>query len=109
MRDWCISRQLWWGQRIPAYYLPDGSFVVALTPEEALKLARQQSGNPGLQLTDLRQDEDVLDTWFSSWLWPISVFDGFKDPDNADVNYFYPFATTTAWSVARRPARFAPI
>ena len=90
VHDWCISRQLWWGQRIPAYYLPDGTFVVALTPEDALKLAREKSGNASLQLTDLRQDEDVLDTWFSSWLWPISVFDGFKDPDNADVNYFYP-------------------
>ncbi|SHK80477.1 valine--tRNA ligase [Hymenobacter psychrotolerans] len=90
VRDWCISRQLWWGQRIPAYYLPDGTFVVALNAEEALKLARTQSGNDALQLSDLRQDEDVLDTWFSSWLWPISVFDGFKDPDNADVNYFYP-------------------
>ncbi|MCC2545052.1 valine--tRNA ligase [Hymenobacter sp. BT175] len=90
VRDWCISRQLWWGQRIPAYYLPDGSFVVALNEEEALRQAREQSGNADLQLTDLRQDEDVLDTWFSSWLWPISVFDGFKDPDNADVNYFYP-------------------
>ncbi|GGG43426.1 valine--tRNA ligase [Hymenobacter glacieicola] len=90
VRDWCISRQLWWGQQIPAYYLPDGTFVVALNPEEALRLARVQSGNDELQLTDLRQDEDVLDTWFSSWLWPISVFDGFKDPDNADVNYFYP-------------------
>ncbi|UOG76629.1 valine--tRNA ligase [Hymenobacter tibetensis] len=90
VHDWCISRQLWWGQRIPAYYLPDGSFVVALTPEEALKLAREKSSNEQLQLTDLRQDDDVLDTWFSSWLWPISVFDGFKDPDNADVNYFYP-------------------
>ncbi|GAA4350278.1 valine--tRNA ligase [Hymenobacter saemangeumensis] len=90
VRDWCISRQLWWGQQIPAYYLPDGSFVVALTPDEALELAREQSGNASLQLNDLRQDEDVLDTWFSSWLWPISVFDGFKDPDNADINYFYP-------------------
>ncbi|RPD48636.1 valine--tRNA ligase [Hymenobacter sediminis] len=90
VRDWCISRQLWWGQRIPAYYLPDGTFVVALSAEEALKQAREQSGNDDLQLSDLRQDEDVLDTWFSSWLWPISVFDGFKDPDNADVNYFYP-------------------
>ncbi|MCR5886343.1 valine--tRNA ligase [Hymenobacter sp. J193] len=90
VRDWCISRQLWWGQQIPAYYLPDGSYVVALTAEEALVQAREQSGNADLQLTDLRQDEDVLDTWFSSWLWPISVFDGFKDPDNADVNYFYP-------------------
>ncbi|MBT9392531.1 valine--tRNA ligase [Hymenobacter sp. NST-14] len=90
VRDWCISRQLWWGQQIPAYYLPDGTYVVALTAEEALLQAREQSGNADLQLTDLRQDEDVLDTWFSSWLWPISVFDGFKDPDNADVNYFYP-------------------
>ncbi|RSK33246.1 valine--tRNA ligase [Hymenobacter metallilatus] len=90
VRDWCISRQLWWGQQIPAYYLPDGTYVVALTAEEALLQAREQSGNEALQLTDLRQDEDVLDTWFSSWLWPISVFDGFKDPDNADVNYFYP-------------------
>ncbi|MDU0372877.1 valine--tRNA ligase [Hymenobacter endophyticus] len=90
VRDWCISRQLWWGQQIPAYYLPDGTYVVALTAEEALIQAREQSGNADLQLTDLRQDEDVLDTWFSSWLWPISVFDGFKDPDNADVNYFYP-------------------
>jgi valyl-tRNA synthetase len=90
VHDWCISRQLWWGQQIPAYYLPDGTYVVALTPDEALELARTQSGNADLQLTDLRQDEDVLDTWFSSWLWPISVFDGFKDPDNADINYFYP-------------------
>jgi len=90
VRDWCISRQLWWGQRIPAYYLPDGSFVVALSEEEALGLAREQSANHDLQASDLRQDEDVLDTWFSSWLWPISVFDGFEDPDNADINYFYP-------------------
>ena len=90
VRDWCISRQLWWGQQIPAYYLPDGTFVVALTAEAALAQARTKSGNADLQLHDLRQDEDVLDTWFSSWLWPISVFDGFKDPDNADINYFYP-------------------
>jgi valyl-tRNA synthetase len=90
VRDWCISRQLWWGQRIPAYYLPDGSFVVAQNEEEAVELARTQSGNNELQASDLRQDEDVLDTWFSSWLWPISVFDGFDDPDNADINYFYP-------------------
>ncbi|PRY13257.1 valyl-tRNA synthetase [Pontibacter ummariensis] len=90
VRDWCISRQLWWGQRIPAYYLPDGSFVVAATDEEALELARKESGNEALQLSDLKQDEDVLDTWFSSWLWPISVFDGFKDPDNKDILYYYP-------------------
>ena len=90
VRDWCISRQLWWGQRIPAYYLPDGSFVVAQHEAEAVELARAQTGNNELQASDLRQDEDVLDTWFSSWLWPISVFDGFDDPDNADINYFYP-------------------
>ncbi|MFC6997537.1 valine--tRNA ligase [Rufibacter roseus] len=90
VRDWCISRQLWWGQRIPAYYLPDGTFVVACTPEEALEEARTKSGNAKLKLEDLRQDEDVLDTWFSSWLWPISVFDGFKDPDNEDILYYYP-------------------
>ncbi|WP_114783141.1 valine--tRNA ligase [Botryobacter ruber] len=90
IRDWCISRQLWWGQRIPAYYLPDGSYVVACSTEEALELARHESGNADLQAEDLRQDEDVLDTWFSSWLWPISVFDGFKDPDNKDIQYYYP-------------------
>ncbi|ALD21043.1 valine--tRNA ligase [Hymenobacter sp. DG25A] len=90
VHDWCISRQLWWGQRIPAYYLPDGTFVVALNEEEAVQQARVQSGNQDLTAADLRQEEDVLDTWFSAWLWPISVFDGFKDPDNADINYFYP-------------------
>lgn len=90
VHDWCISRQLWWGQRIPAYYLPDGSFVVARNEAEAIEAAREQSGNHDLTINDLRQDDDVLDTWFSSWLWPISVFDGFKDPDNADVSYFYP-------------------
>jgi valyl-tRNA synthetase len=90
IRDWCISRQLWWGQRIPAYYLPDGSYVVAETAAKALELARKQANNPDLQEKDLRQDEDVLDTWFSSWLWPISVFDGFKDPDNDDILYYYP-------------------
>ncbi|MBJ6109347.1 valine--tRNA ligase [Hymenobacter sp. BT523] len=90
VHDWCISRQLWWGQQIPAYYLPNGTFVVALTAEDALQQAIAQTGQADLQLSDLRQDEDVLDTWFSSWLWPISVFDGFKDPDNADINYFYP-------------------
>ncbi|GAA4440257.1 valine--tRNA ligase [Pontibacter saemangeumensis] len=90
IRDWCISRQLWWGQRIPAFYLPNGSFVVATTAEEALELARGESGDSQLQLSDLRQDEDVLDTWFSSWLWPISVFNGFKDPDNKDILYYYP-------------------
>jgi len=90
IKDWCISRQLWWGQRIPAYYLPKGGFVVAETPEQALELAREKAGDPSLQLADLRQDEDVLDTWFSSWLWPISVFDGIRHPDNREVNYYYP-------------------
>ena len=90
IKDWCISRQLWWGQRIPAYYLPKGGFVVAETPEAALEAARAKSGNDALTMADLRQDEDVLDTWFSSWLWPISVFDGIRNPDNADVSYYYP-------------------
>ncbi len=90
VRDWCISRQLWWGQRIPAYYLPDGDLVVAKTPELALEQARKLSGNDALQLSDLKQDEDVLDTWFSSWLWPISVFDGIRHPDNEDIKYYYP-------------------
>ena len=90
IKDWCISRQLWWGQRIPAYYLPKGGFVVALTTEEALEKARAKSGDASLQLTDLRQDEDVLDTWFSSWLWPISVFDGIRFPDNREIGYYYP-------------------
>ncbi|WP_026135674.1 valine--tRNA ligase [Nafulsella turpanensis] len=90
VRDWCISRQLWWGQQIPAFYLPNGEFVVAETVEEALVLAREKSGNRNLQAADLRQDEDVLDTWFSSWLWPISVFEGILDPDNEEINYYYP-------------------
>lgn len=90
VKDWCISRQLWWGQQIPAYYLADGTFVVAETKEEAIAKAREVSGNANLTAADLKQDDDVLDTWFSSWLWPISVFDGFKDPNNADINYYYP-------------------
>lgn len=90
VRDWCISRQLWWGQRIPAYYLPNREYVVAMNREEALKIAREKYNLPGLQDTDLRQDEDVLDTWFSSWLWPISVFDGIRHPDNEDIKYYYP-------------------
>ena len=90
IKDWCISRQLWWGHRIPAYYLPQGGFVVAETPEEALKLAREKSGDDSLQLSDLRQDEDCLDTWFSSWLWPISLFNGINHPDNEEINYYYP-------------------
>ncbi|MFN2337199.1 MAG: valine--tRNA ligase, partial [Bacteroidales bacterium] len=90
VRDWCISRQLWWGQRIPAYYYSNNEFVVAETEEEALKLARKASGRKDLKPEDLRQDEDVLDTWFSSWLWPLTCFNGITDPDNADINYYYP-------------------
>lgn len=92
IKDWCISRQLWWGQQIPAYYYGDGAndFVIATTLEKAVELAREKTGKAELKATDLRQDEDVLDTWFSSWLWPISVFDGFKNPDNEDFKYYYP-------------------
>ena len=90
IKDWCISRQLWWGHRIPAYYLPEGGYVVALTPEEAVELAREKTGNANLQISDLRQDEDCLDTWFSSWLWPISVFGDIMDKDNKELNYYYP-------------------
>lgn len=91
VRDWNISRQLWWGHQIPAYYLPGGhDFVVAETLEKALELAKAKTGNPHLTKEDLRQDEDVLDTWFSSWLWPISVFDGINNPDNEDIKYYYP-------------------
>ncbi len=88
IKDWCISRQLWWGQRIPAWYAPDGSYAVAQSPEQALVQLQQKQ--PDLQLKELRQDEDVLDTWFSSWLWPISVFDGFKSPNNPEISYYYP-------------------
>ncbi len=90
IKDWCISRQLWWGHRIPAWYLPQGGFVVAETPEEALKLAQEKTGNAALTLADLRQDEDCLDTWFSSWLWPISLFDGINNPGNEEIKYYYP-------------------
>jgi valyl-tRNA synthetase len=91
VRDWNISRQLWWGQQIPAWYLPNGQYVIAKTAEEALVEAKKlTTDNSQLTTSDLTQDEDVLDTWFSSWLWPISVFDGFKDPENADINYYYP-------------------
>jgi len=88
IRDWCISRQLWWGHRIPAWYLPNGEFVVAVNQEEALKLAQKKDAK--LQLSDLKQEDDVLDTWASSWLWPISVFNGISDPDNEEINYYYP-------------------
>ena len=92
IRDCNISRQLWWGQQIPAYYYSNNpeDFVVATTPEQALELAQTKSGNPDLKASDLRQDNDVLDTWFSSWLWPISVFDGIRNPDNEEINYYYP-------------------
>ena len=101
IQDWCISRQLWWGHRIPAYFYSENSenfesseysdnFVVAETPEKALELARKKSGNASLQLSDLRQEEDALDTWFSSWLWPISLFDGINNPGNEELKYYYP-------------------
>ncbi|MGM9831022.1 MAG: valine--tRNA ligase [Paludibacteraceae bacterium] len=90
IKDWCISRQLWWGHRIPAYYLPEGGFVVAPTAEEALLKAQEKTGNQSLTLADLRQDEDSLDTWFSSWLWPISLFDGINNPGNKEMQYYYP-------------------
>ena len=91
IQDWCISRQLWWGHRIPAYYYNDqNDYVVAETAEKALELAREKSGNANLQPSDLRQDEDALDTWFSSWLWPISLFDGINKPGNEEIKYYYP-------------------
>ena len=90
IKDWCISRQLWWGHCIPAYFLPEGGYVVAETPEKALKLAKEKTGRADLKLEDLRQDEDCLDTWFSSWLWPISLFDGINNPGNEEIKYYYP-------------------
>ena len=91
VKDWCISRQLWWGQRIPAWYIQGGSdYVIALNEEEAVLAARKKTGNDGLRQSDLKQDEDVLDTWFSSWLWPIAVFDGIRNPGNKDISYYYP-------------------
>ena len=90
IKDWCISRQLWWGHRIPAYFLPQGGFVVAETAEKALELAKEKTGNPELKPEDLRQDDDCLDTWFSSWLWPISLFDGINNPGNEEIKYYYP-------------------
>ena len=90
VKDWCISRQLWWGHRIPAYYLPNHEFVVAHDLDEALQLAHAKFPDLNLTKEDLKQDEDVMDTWFSSWLWPLSVFDGIRHPDNPDINYYYP-------------------
>ena len=89
IKDWCISRQLWWGHQIPAYYLPEGGYVVAETPEEALKLAIEKTGKE-LTMADLQQESDCLDTWFSSWLWPLSLFDGILNPDNEEFKYYYP-------------------
>ena len=90
IKDWCISRQLWWGHRIPAYFLPEGGYVVAETAEQALELAKEKTGNNNLTIADLRQDDDCLDTWFSSWLWPISLFDGINRPGNEEISYYYP-------------------
>ena len=89
IKDWCISRQLWWGHQIPAYYLPEGGYVVAETLDEALSLAKEKTGNINLTADDLRQDSDCLDTWFSSWLWPLSLFNGVLDPDNEEFKYYY--------------------
>jgi valyl-tRNA synthetase len=88
IKDWCVSRQLWWGQQIPAYFYEGNKYVVAESKEEALTLAQKEK--PSVTMEDLRQDADVLDTWFSSWLWPISVFDGICNPDNEEINYYYP-------------------
>lgn len=93
VKDWCISRQLWWGHRIPAWYTNDGSFAVAKTAEEALEQLKQSTGNNALTISDIHQDDDCLDTWFSSWLWPFEVFKGLSDPDNKEVNYYYPTST----------------
>ena len=90
IKDWCISRQLWWGHRIPAYYLPEGGYVVAENADKALELAKEKTGNANLTMDDLRQDDDCLDTWFSSWLWPISLFDGINNPGNEEIKYYYP-------------------
>lgn len=92
VRDWNISRQLWWGQQIPAFFYGDGKedFVVAENIEDALVLAKEKTGNASLSASDLKQDEDALDTWFSSWLWPMSVFDGIRNPENEEIKYYYP-------------------
>ncbi|KAA6350052.1 Valine--tRNA ligase [termite gut metagenome] len=92
IKDWCISRQLWWGHRIPAWYLPEGGYVVAITKEEALQQAKKKTENKNLTPSDIRQDEDCLDTWFSSWLWPISLFNGINNPGNEELKYYYPTA-----------------
>ena len=93
IKDWCLSRQLWWGHRIPAYYLPNGDFVVAESPEQALAKAQLKEGGESLSIEDLRPEEDCLDTWFSSWLWPMSVFGDFFDENNKELNYYYPTTT----------------
>lgn len=90
VKDWCISRQLWWGHRIPAYYLPNREYVIAKNAETALRIAREKYPQENYQLQDLKQDDDVLDTWFSSWLWPIAVFDGIRKPKNKEIEYYYP-------------------
>lgn len=90
IKDWCISRQLWWGHQIPAYYLPEGGYVVAESDDEAVTLAKEKTGNNNLTINDLRRDGDCLDTWFSSWLWPLSLFNGILDPDNKEFKYYYP-------------------
>ncbi|MFY0650546.1 MAG: valine--tRNA ligase [Cyclobacteriaceae bacterium] len=100
IRDWPISRQLWWGQQIPAYYYGDEGVAIAATKEEGLEIARTESGNENLQLDDLTQEEDVVDTWFSSWLVPISGFDGFENPGNKEINYYYPTSIlVTGWDI----------
>jgi len=100
IKDWPISRQLWWGQQIPAFFYGDNQVAVAATKEEALVIAQKDSGNDQLTIADLRQDEDVVDTWFSSWLLPISVFDGFENPDNEEMNYYYPTSVlVTGWDI----------
>ena len=92
IQDWCISRQLWWGHRIPVYYIngEDENYVVAETAEKALNIAKEKTGDASLTLDNLKQDEDALDTWFSSWLWPISLFDGINNPGNEQIKYYYP-------------------
>lgn len=97
VKDWCISRQLWWGHQIPAFYIKNedktlggDDYIIAKSKDEALEIAKEKTGNNNLTINDIRQDEDVLDTWFSSWLWPISTFDGIRNPENKDIKYYYP-------------------